>query len=254
MNLPNPTDVDIQVSRSADSNRANVSFTDLDKQKVAQNLEKLELVSDVKVGNVAIKFLLLDMKVDLVLQRDRPEEFPALRGGPDFYQNSARINGFLEDVPAARAALCGLKCFLAHPRPKGILLEAITWRMAQTGRVPLTKCDLTCDERPGKWEALVLFLEVLQDVATWEEAFFGGDLKSDLSILPDRERQKYELGLSQCCEDGSDKVIFQLLAASFWWQVCLQEGLFAEGKTLGAVEQQRVLDRLKGCFEEVLSE
>jgi hypothetical protein len=69
----------------------------------------------------------MTIRVDLVLWRPRREEFPRLRGGEDFYNNSARINKFLEQTPAARAAIIGVKSLQLEDRPKGILLEAIVW-------------------------------------------------------------------------------------------------------------------------------
>lgn len=134
-------DLDYQVRRSPSSKQARKPFTETDKQKVAQNLGKLPVVSGpVTVGNVAIKFQLKDSAsthVDLVLVSTRPEEFSKLRGGKDFYENSKRINCFLEQTPVARDAIIGVKACFPHRRPKGILLDALAWRLSKTCPFPL---------------------------------------------------------------------------------------------------------------------
>ena len=75
--------------------------------------------------------------VDLVLFTKRPEEFQFLRGGPDFVENSARINRFFSEFPATRAAVIAVKTPFKKRRPKGIVLAAIAWRLAEN--FPLTR-------------------------------------------------------------------------------------------------------------------
>ena len=134
------SDLDMQVRRTGE--RADEEFMEEDKLKVAQNLQTLPFVGKVAIGNVAVKFDLGNLEsgtlthVDLVLFRKRPEQFPRLRGGDDFCANSARINEFLEQTPAAAAAVIGIKNFFRGERPSGILLEAIVWRLSS--RFPLS--------------------------------------------------------------------------------------------------------------------
>ncbi|CAJ1331867.1 unnamed protein product [Effrenium voratum] len=185
------SDFDIQVTRGGGSKMADNPFTEIDKRKVAQNLEKLDCVTGpVRIGNVAIKFLLREgPSVDLVLANPRPEEFPNLRGGKDFYENSARINRFLAETPAARAAIIDIKEYLPQKRPKGILLEAIMWRLSDIFQVASQSAS------PGE-EWYDCFLDVVDSVRNWETSpFFASELKQDLGMLPDRTRQKYIDGL-----------------------------------------------------------
>lgn len=128
-------DMDLQVRRRPGSDRADALFTETDKCKVAQNLEKLRCVKlPVTIGNVAITFTMHGSPVDLVLANPRSEDFPKLRGGENFYENSAQINRFLDQMPLARAVILGIKQFFSDGRPKGILLDAIVWRLSTTYR------------------------------------------------------------------------------------------------------------------------
>ena len=108
------SDVDLEVRYK--DNRANESFTEEDKVKVNRSLQDLRGVSGLDMGNVSIKFVIpggrpwAPTRVDLVLFRPRPDEFPCLRGGEDFYRNSARINPVFEKYPAANAVK-GVKTF-----------------------------------------------------------------------------------------------------------------------------------------------
>lgn len=126
------------------------------KRRFLQNLEKLEFVQGpVKIGNVAIKFFVERIPVDLVLVPNNPrvEEFPRLRGGNDSHENFERIKSFLEKTPAARYAIMGVKLCLGNERPKGILLEAIAWRFSKIFAIlfyPLTK--LTGNPEAGTME------------------------------------------------------------------------------------------------------
>ena len=124
---PFASDMDLQVRRCR--GRADVLFTETDKRKVARNLELIG-VGPVTIGNVAIKFKLGDFPVDLVLMNPRWEDFPNLRGGENFYENSARIHECFNQMPVARSVILGVKHFFWDKRPKGILLEAIVWRLS----------------------------------------------------------------------------------------------------------------------------
>ena len=196
-------DVDFQVRRIPGSEQADELFTDTDKRKVAQNLEKLHCVTGpVTIGNVAIKFtmevpvdLVLanpQLPVDLVLANPRLEEFPKLRGGDNFYENSARINQFLKENFAARLAIIGVKQFF-YWRPKGLLLEAVVWRLSKT--FPLRKIT---HEPAGpqemkylRKECFTCFGHLLAALKNWEKSPFGRDLKEDLDMLPERKREEH---------------------------------------------------------------
>ncbi|CAK9075492.1 Uncharacterized protein SCF082_LOCUS36566 [Durusdinium trenchii] len=135
------SDMDIQVRRCPGSNHADALFTETDKLKVKQNLQKCTTVTgDVKIGSIALKFVMQNkVSIDLVLVNPRPEEFPRLRGGDNFYVNSERINTFLEETHAARLAIVSVKNFFGSRRPKGLLLEAIVWRLSKTYPLWLTE-------------------------------------------------------------------------------------------------------------------
>ncbi|CAE7723837.1 unnamed protein product [Symbiodinium sp. CCMP2456] len=144
-------DMDIQVSRRPGSGRAHEPFTDTDKRRVAQNLEKLDFISDVTIGNIAIKFAMTAINVDLVLWKERSEEFPALRGGSTFYNNSKRINAFLDQSPIAKQAIIAIKTYFARGRPKGLLLEAIAWRLGSMKLELKTILRRVKDAYPKSW-------------------------------------------------------------------------------------------------------
>ena len=202
------SDLDIQVRRRPGSSQADTLFTETDKLKVAANLEKCEGVTGpVIIGRIAIKFAIDDLfSVDLVLANPRPEEFPRLRGGEDFYENSLRINEFLKKTPAARHAIVGVKkCFTKATRPKGILLEAIVWRLSQTYPFPLAEESflLESGEKQKQQipiETFLFFSYVLFELKNWEESSFGRDLKQDLDKLPERERHKFAPGIQHLLE------------------------------------------------------
>jgi hypothetical protein len=195
-------DFDYHVKRRPNSKHFGEPFTQLDKEKVAQNLEKLEFVQGpVKIGNVAIKFFVEGIPVDLVLVPNKPrvEEFPRLRGGNDSHENFERIKDFLEKTPAARYAIMGVKLCLGNERPKGILLEAIAWRFSKIFRIlfyPLTK--LTGNPEPGSMEmqhmlqeGYIFFAYLMIALQNWEASPFGSDLKKDLDSLPGKKREEF---------------------------------------------------------------
>eukprot|EP00438_Fugacium_kawagutii_P009206 Skav234298 [mRNA] locus=scaffold2271:268089:269180:+ [translate_table: standard] len=231
-------DLDYQVHRSPNSKHAGEPFTQLDKQKVAQNLEKLEIVKGpVTIGNIAIKFkvgnvpakksiqrsmasqTLCIVNVDLVLvSKPRPEEFPNLRGGKDFHENSERINRFYEQTPAARYVILEVKKH-CHVRPKGILLEAVVWGLSETYEGPLT--TLTDSPQSGStavqtqlemaregWSFLKYVLRMLRN---WEDSPFGSDLKKDLNMLPDRKREEHIQSFGSFPSHTVDELMFDYL-------------------------------------------
>ncbi|CAE7202307.1 unnamed protein product [Symbiodinium sp. CCMP2592] len=255
-------DADIQVRRSG---RLNVPFTDMDKERVAQSLESLEMVSHVRIGSVAIKFNYLDIPCDLVLWRERPEVFPALRGGHDFYRNSACINAFFDSMPAAKAAARGLRIFLPKGgRPKGILLDAITWRVASAARFPLERAGV-----PMRHGAYNLFLTVVQEMTFWEDSCFAFDLMHDLSLMSQRERQKYTTGLTRVRDIALDHRLYKILTMCFS-ETVQHEYAHVFGKSLelevrralneapeqesATVRMTEVLHRLEWYFENAFSE
>lgn len=211
-------DLDFQVIRDPRSERKDEPFTDDDMQKVARNLEMLHCVrGPVKVGNVAIKFKMrtridnIDMtiRVDLVLWRPRREEFPRLRGGEDFYNNSARINKFLEQTPAARAAIIGVKSLQLEDRPKGILLEAIVWRLSKTCPFQLTRtARVFAGSEEDTWklqkECLRFFHYVLNMLKDWKESPFGSDLEKDLAMLPEKKQEEHIQRFDKLRESSKD--------------------------------------------------
>ena len=220
-------DLDLQVRRSKRSGRMNEPFTKIDKERVAQNLETLDCVTGpVTIGNVAIKFTIqaginanspFDAEndaicsVDLVLWQPRLEEFPNLRGGDDFYANSARINKFLEETPAARAAIIGVKSYI-DGRPKGILLEAIAWRLSSSFRFPLTN-EATAETlgRNQAFQSFLFFDHMMTALVNWETSIFGTDLKKDLNMLPDKKREKYIQSFEQMHDPYWDTSHFVLI-------------------------------------------
>ena len=203
-------DMDFQVRRRPGSDQADVPFTETDKLKVAQNLEKcIGVTGPVTIGNVAIKFEMENhMRVDLVLAHPRPEQFPKLRGGVNFHENSARINKFLEQTPAARLAIVGVKLVFPHRRPKGILLEAIVWRLSKTypfRPLPTNEENILevevasgFDVANPLWIEYFRFFVYLTDrLQTWEQHPFGSDLRQDLDKLPEEKQHEYLLGFEE---------------------------------------------------------
>ena len=188
-------DMDLQVRRRPGSDRADALFTETDKCKVAQNLEKLRCVKlPVTIGNVAITFTMHGSPVDLVLANPRSEDFPKLRGGENFYENSAQINRFLDQMPLARAVILGIKQFFSDGRPKGILLDAIVWRLSTTYRGRLSTA-LRDDDFSKDFNSF--FDYVVFALKDWEESPFGSDFKKDLDKLPERKRDEYLQGFER---------------------------------------------------------
>ncbi|CAE7323013.1 unnamed protein product [Symbiodinium pilosum] len=191
------------------------------------------------------------MAFDLVLWRERPEMFPALRGGHDFYQNSACINTFFDDFPTAKAAARGLRRFLSKRfQPKGILLDAITWRVASAARYELERAGT-----PSRHGAYNLFFSVLGELVDWEGSCFGDDLVHDLSLMPARERQKYIPGLTNMRTLELDIFIYEILTACFYHIILQQyedDLVFLDDEALitGSCE---ALDRLKEFYKEAFS-
>ena len=204
-------DIDFQVRRRPGSDQADVPLTETDKLNVAQNLRMCGSVTGpVTIGNIAIKFEMehktsQKIFVDLVLANNtRPEQFPKLRGGANFHENSARINEFLEQTPGARLAIVGVKEFFPKQRPKGILLEAIVWRLSET--YPLrTNQELNLEvvaswsdvANPLWMEFFRFFVYFIGKLQTWEQHPFGSDLRQDLDRLPEKKQHEYLLGFEE---------------------------------------------------------
>ena len=200
-------DLDFLVRRS-NCGQMNEPFTKIDKENVAKNLEKLNCVSGkVTVGNIAIKFIMESairpISVDLVLWKPRLEKFPNLRGGEDFYENSKRINNFLEQTPAARAAIVGVKENVMLGRPKGILLEAIAWRLWATFPDKGTcRTDV---------QSFLFFDYMLACLANWEVSPFGNDLKQDLARLRAKKRKEHRQSFANFRKGYGDPSTFYFI-------------------------------------------
>ena len=211
-------DLDMQVSRRPGSERSHEPFTETDRQRVAQNLEKLPFITNVRIGNIAIKFVIHSMKnVDLVLWRERPEEFPALRGGPNFHQNSKRIDAFLDQEPAAKNAIVAIKRYFGRGRPKGILLEAIAWRLG-TMKVDLETFSKGVPGLEDLYElqlmrnSFTLFTAMYEDIRNWRRApHFGHELQQDLDMLSEKKRDEYTAGFEEIARVNCNEFCFQLL-------------------------------------------
>lgn len=216
---PADGDLDIQVARRPGSGRAHEPFTETDKERVAQNLEKLPFITDLTIGNIAIKFSILSLlSVDLVLWRERPEEFPALRGGSSFHDNSKRINAFLDQTPAARHAIIAIKKYFRTGRPKGLLLEAIAWRLGSMkmelktilrrvteGSMPERKADSMA-------ASFDFFRAMFEELRNWKRSpHFGPELQQDLGMLSDRKRAEYTAGFEEIAHITDAGFEFQLL-------------------------------------------
>ena len=214
-------DLDLQVRRIGD--RANESFTEEDKEKVKRNLDLLNFVGPVEVGNVAIKFSMGSRRrVDLVLYRQRQEEFPRLRGGQDFHENSARINGMFKDYPAARCAIIGIKTFFKGARPKGILLEAIVWRLSKTFVLTRTEQAEEAFASTLREESFQFFKHVVKELRAWRNSSFGNNLQHDLLELPRRKREEYEEGFEKMKMVKQKYLDFALLRRYIWKQIQME--------------------------------
>ncbi|CAE7940513.1 hypothetical protein AK812_SmicGene12173 [Symbiodinium microadriaticum] len=178
-------DLDIQVARRPGSGRAHEPFMETDRERVAQNLEQ-----------------------------QRPEEFPALRGGSSFHDNSKRINAFLDQTPAAKQAIIAIKGYFSSGRPKGLLLEAIAWRLGSMKmelktmlrRVPdgcMPECVAT---------SFTFFLAMFEELRNWKRSpHFGRELQQDLDMLSDRKRAEYTAGFEEIARITDAELGFQLL-------------------------------------------
>ena len=196
------SDVDLEVRYTGD--RANESITH--KWDVILSLRELDFVSDLHMGDLAIKFDIPGVweptHVDLVLFRQRPEEFPCLRGGPDFCENSARINSVFPTYPAAANAVKGVKTLFKGgrrpKRPKGLLLEAIVWRLSEEVGLTPRASDLGGGvdlHQHVQKESYDFFKLVVRELRNWKTSlYFADDLQKDLENLPFRRRAKYEKG------------------------------------------------------------
>ncbi|CAE7421826.1 unnamed protein product [Symbiodinium sp. CCMP2592] len=202
-------DLDIQVSRRPGSGRVHEPFTETDKRRVAQNLEKLDFISNVTIGRIAIKFGISSfLNVDLVLWRERPEEFPALRGGSSFYDNSKRINSFLDQTPAARHAIFAIKSYFSRGRPKGLLLETIAWRLGSMNLELKTILRRVADGSiPENLGSFMFFSAMFEELRDWKRApHFGRELQQDLAMLSDKKRGEYTAGFEAiaCITDAGE--------------------------------------------------
>ena len=209
-------DLDIQVSRRPGSGRAHEPFTENDKRRIAQNLEKLRGISGVTIGNIAIKFTIQSFQsVDLVLWRERGEEFPALRGGSSFRDNSKRISAFLDETPAAKHAIIAIKRYFSPGRPKGLLLEAIAWRLGSM-KMELKTILRRVAEGSIPQESVAVsfdfFGAMFEELRNWKRSpHFGRELQQDLSKLSDRKRAEYTAGFEEIARITDAGFEFQLL-------------------------------------------
>ena len=217
-------DLDLQVRRTGD--RANESFTEEDKDRVMRNLEALKsFVFDLQKGSIAIKFKMPAQNeglglvhVDLVLFRERPEQFPCLRGGEDFYENSARINSIIEKYPAVAAAVRGVKTFFkGGGRPKGLLLEAIAWRLSKTFALTPRAADTTGPvkfDKPLVEASHKFFKHLVGGLRNWKASSFGNCLQQDLSQLSQEKRAEYEEGFENMKKVTPAMLDFSMLRRS----------------------------------------
>ncbi|CAE7897558.1 unnamed protein product [Symbiodinium necroappetens] len=243
-------DLDFQVSRRPGTARAYEPFTETDKLRVAQKLEQQPFITNLTIGSIAIKFSLDAvvgvMNVDLVLWRERPEEFPALRGGSNFYSNSKKINACLDEFPAAKNALIAIKRYCKYDRPKGLLLDAIAWRLwpnvkdrmdrdtllrvpeDYTWQVQATDdeqllhqlarfqgTDEELEEQLARFTTVVsfrFFQIMLDELRNWKSSrYFGRELQQDLSNLSDKQRDKYTSGFENIARITNTELQFRLL-------------------------------------------
>ena len=236
-------DVDIQVSRRPGSGRAHEPFTETDKQRVAQNLEKLPFIPGVTIGNVAIKFTMLSViPVDLVLWRERAEEFPALRGGSSFHDNSKRINAFLDQTPAARHAIIAIKAYFSPGRPKGLLLEAIAWRLGSMKMELKTMLRRVAEGSIHEVQgSLMFFRAMFEELWNWKRSpHFGRELQEDLGMLSDKKRAEYTAGFEE---------IARITDAEFGFRLLLG---VSDLRTLRALLPSNLYHKLPAAAEEAL--
>ena len=165
--------------------------------------------------------------VDLVLWKGkREEEFPRLRGGHDFETDSASINAFLARTPAARCAISSVKLVCRDGRPKGILLEAIAWRVWETVDFP----------RPGgdeDWtkDCVFFFFQMVVSLRNWETCpAFASKLRHDLSMLSEKQRRKHVAGFEKLRNLTSDEFFFRLFSHGVDWKFLnyLASGFFKQ--------------------------
>ena len=210
-------DLDIQVSRRPGSGRVHEPFTETDKRRVAHYLEKLPFIPGVTIGNIAIKFTIKPfLSVDLVLWRERPEEFPALRGGSSFHNNSKRIDAFVDQTPAAKQAIIALKSYFCRGRPKGLLLEAIAWRLGSMKMKLKTMLRRVAEGSIHEVQgSLMFFRAMFEELRNWKRSpHFGRELQQDLDMLSDRKRAEYTAGFEEIARITDAGFGFQLLVGA----------------------------------------
>ena len=243
----NDHDMDIQVKRRLESKRANQPFTDSDMLRVASNLAKLGFVKNLTVGNIAIKFRIFEIMVDLVLWRERREEFPRLRGGNSFDDNTARINAFLADSAVARAAIVAFKSAFPRARPKGILIDSVAWRLAVAGEIPLTSRSEEGTSQTYLEKVFSSLLRMVEELVHWEwSPFFGRDLEQDLNNLSEAKKEKYLPGLEKVREKGKDRMMYELLIDGITVKACRR---FFRSKGMQLLSADAAFEQtLRECF------
>eukprot|EP00435_Cladocopium_sp_Y103_P053939 s1688_g17.t1 len=203
-------DMDIQVRRSRKSGRRDEPFTDADKQRVAQYLEKLPCVTGpVTIGRVAIKFEMEHIiAVDLVLW-------------------------FLKETPAARAAIIGIKECYQQDRPKGILLESIAWRLSKTCPFSLTRtAPVYAKSDKEAWnlqvECFRFFLYMRNELRNWEASCFGRRLTRDLASLPESKGEEH-IQRFQMLGRANDRDIWYMMLLAGMMQTAREEWTQQDG-------------------------
>ena len=202
--------------------------TKKEKERLKEGLESRPFFENVSVGNVAVKCISqgldgIPIRIDLVPE-ERPEEFPCLRGGKNFSENSARINSVFKKHPTVAAAVIWVKTlFRGGPRPKGLLLEAIASRLASNySLMPRavhaqhpSLFDLSV-EGEKCYQFFKLFLDELRN---WEKSSYGHDLHKDISNLPVRKQSEYLEGFEHMKNVTQEEVDYRLLEGSVMQEV-----------------------------------
>ena len=91
------------------------------------------------------------------------------------------------------------------------LEEAIAWRLSKTCPYQLKRTErVFAGSEEETWklhmECYAFFLRVIPHLREWEASPFGGDLKADLALLPERKQEEHIQRLEKLREDSKDSV------------------------------------------------
>ena len=161
-----------------------------------------------------------------------PKGFQTCVGGPDFLKNSGPINRFYKETRAARNVVVAIKSRPFGIRVKGLLLEAMVWRLAAFYSFPPAGRGSAGPEELNR-ESFALFLLAMWELQQWRTSpAFGAELVRDLNASnPQMGKQRWKKYVSQL--DAAREEIRQLA-----WPVMLDPYLAQQTKWRRRLEKK----------------